>query len=287
MWSILSLFIIVPTMALNYDFNPQMTYSSNTLESGKYQLKIHRWESKNNQKWAMLTHGLLDHCLYLKPIMNFLIEHQYNILCYDLPGHGASSGEPVDIDQFKSYKNAHHDVLSLLPESKDSLFLGHSTGNVGLLQSLIENQGKTQFEKIVMVAPLTRSYLWQLYGWAITQKSTKALKKIPIVMRSDHPDYKELVANDPYRRKSLPTNWLLQLHLWFQEIKDQPVTNSSHFHVLFGDRDTVVDHRFGKNFFETSFPDSKVHILPKTKHMPHYDKEKPRDSFFELLDKLI
>ena len=264
-----------------------MTYSSKSIKSGTYNIQIHQWINPKNKKWAMASHGYLDHCLYLKPILDKLIAKNYNILCYDLPGHGKSSGAPADIKDFNEYKSVFNDVLKELPKTSDLLFIGHSTGNVGFTQSLMEQSWQNPFKKIIMIAPLTRSYMWKAYQWALNKSVIGKVKWVPLLMRNDHPDYKALVKIDPYRVKRLPTNWLWQLSLWFEEINSSYVVKSRKMHVIFGKKDTVVDQEYGRLFYSKVFPNSTIINLEESHHMPYYDEEENIKIFDKKLDPLL
>jgi alpha-beta hydrolase superfamily lysophospholipase len=272
---------------LNYQIHPEATYSSTQIKSHGYDIKIHQWKKIDNEDIALTSHGYLDHCLYLKPVLNRLIDKGYNVVCYDLPGHGLSSGKKGDIKVFDEYRLVLNDVIKTLPRTKKKIFLGHSTGNVGLTQNLMDQTWSSPFDRIIMIAPLTRSYMWKAYQWAIKEPVVNKVKWVPIFMRNDHPDYKALVKNDPHRLKKIPTNWLWQLNKWYLDINETYIMRGRSLSVFFGKKDTIVDKKYGENFFTKVFPNSRIFILNESHHMPYYDKEENIKNFYTQLDSLL
>ena len=120
---------------------PQLEHRAGYVLSGDYKLAVHYWHQPNASSNLVLLHGYFDHTGIFDKLIAWGLSRNCNVLIFDLPGHGLSSGEPAVIDDFADYSCAIRDVLAAVrfsnikrPE-KISLnlgfnFLNHTHKNV-------------------------------------------------------------------------------------------------------------------------------------------------------------
>jgi len=248
-----------------------------------HDIAAHRW-SNNKQKLAVLSHGYLDNCAYFKPMVRWFLDQDYDVLCLELPGHGKSSGQRADISSMLVYEDV---LLFTLPKIfelnyEEFVFFGHSTGNVGITEYLLNKQPH-QFEHIVLAAPLIRSYMWDIS--VFTYRAFGGLfKRIPRrTLHDDKPEYTALTALDPHLIKSAPTTWFDALIDWNRNLENDDRVSSETITVFFAEQDTVIDTEYDRAFYAQHFPNADIIIIPGADHMLHYEEPPIRNAFFTQL----
>ena len=83
-----------------------------SLDSCKYQIACHLFEQENAKGTFFVLHGYYDHVGLFGHIVSYLLKQGYNVLAYDLPGHGLSSGKPATIPDFSIYTQILTDILT-------------------------------------------------------------------------------------------------------------------------------------------------------------------------------
>ncbi|WP_223699846.1 alpha/beta fold hydrolase [Sutcliffiella deserti] len=216
---------------------------------------------------VVLIHGYLDHAGALQNIISYLISHSYGVITFDLPGHGHSYGPRGEIQDFSEYSKVLEEVVLPAKEKyRDIPFfgIGHSTG----ASILIENthHSSYSFQKIILVAPLIRPYLWSFseLGVKLIRNRIKFIRR-KFRNNSANKEYLEFVKKDPLQFTSLPTSWLHSLSKWNQSLLDysiKPVT----FYIIQGNRDKTVDWRYNISFILNKYPQSRATLIDGGDH---------------------
>ena len=96
-------------------------------------IKINAKVSYNRcSKWLVCLHGLGEHLDY-HSYLNNRLKKSYNILQFDLRGHGRSGGQRGWIDNFWQFSLDLQEVLSWLTKNwsaNDISFFAHSMGSI-------------------------------------------------------------------------------------------------------------------------------------------------------------
>lgn len=288
-------FLLTCSISLASDFykieeaDKYAPYFYEVQESSGEKLKIaaHLW-SNNNKKIVLMAHGYTDNCGFLKPLQRWFIRKNYDVLCIELPGHGESSGNSGEISRIETYYEIYQSILpevfSLSYESK--IFYGHSTGNTGMIEYLLDNNPH-DFEKIIMATPLIRSYLWNLshFGHRLFGKLVRRLPKRPVV--TDHPEYKRLQKLEPHPMTSVPVSWFEELIKWNKKLESDTRSSEERLLTIFASKDTVIDYKFNKDFMESRFPGAQIEIIQGSDHTLHYQKKVHTDKFYSILESVL
>ncbi len=194
---------------------------------------------------VLLLHGYLDHAGSLSKTIHFLIKDGYTVVCFDLLGHGLSSGERATIDAFSTYTDSLATVWEqVLQDCQRPLHLvAHSTGAaVGL--AFIEEH-KNCFDKVVLVSPLFRPHLWQI-SRILLKLGKPYLRKLKrkFTRNSGDKSYLTFTRHDPLQEKVLPLDWLYALETAIKENQTQKKSLVS-FLMIQGDQDHTVDASYG------------------------------------------
>jgi pimeloyl-ACP methyl ester carboxylesterase len=115
-----------------------------------YQIKGYRWNHPSEKK-LLILHGfessVINFDRYIKP----LTKAGYEVLAFDAPAHGRSSGKQINVVLYKNFVlriDGHYGPVTN--------FIAHSFGGLALSLALDE-KGSHEEMKIVFIAPATES----------------------------------------------------------------------------------------------------------------------------------
>ena len=208
--------------------------------SGGRKLALYHFrpDRKASAGFIYLFHGYLDHTLCNIRLIAFLLEQGYEVVGFDLPGHGLSEGDPVDIDDFSEYAAALGDLIDLgLPGDgiKPSV-IAHSTGCSMILEYL--RGSENSFDRIILASPLVYTVGWWVSGIGIylAKPFTDHVFRRFSNSTQDK-DYADFVKNrDPFQSREVPFSWVDAYLTWNRDIRSQPVREDLCFHILQGKR---------------------------------------------------
>lgn len=188
--------------------------------------------------WALLTHGLFDNCGYMAALINHLESRGYNVLCYDLPGHGLSSHEVSDIGEFENYSRLLDTVRQKRPYDW-RLFAAHSTGSVSVYYPLSD----LPFHQVLLFAPLVLTQSSPAVDM-LARSTPEILDTLPRIFldNTSSDSFNEFHRNDPYQPREVDLDWVRAWARWQKQFRRLPVLNASPEVVVFqGDQDRVVE----------------------------------------------
>ena len=156
-----------------------MGQETKTLITTNDGIKLHaEVEDNAKDKWLIITHGVGEYLGRHRYFSN-LVSSQYNILYYDLRGHGQSEGRPTWINNFWQYMEDLDKIVTYLQNThkmKRYTLFGHSMGALivsGYLQRYF-TQGLA-FLKMGKVLPITCNTILKLKTAFIPKKSFSVL----------------------------------------------------------------------------------------------------------------
>jgi alpha-beta hydrolase superfamily lysophospholipase len=263
-----------------------ITYHCGTVESGAYTLAVHRWLQADARANLVLVHGYTDHSGLFRHLIEYGLRSNFNVVIFDLPGHGLSTGEPAAIDSFSAYGVAINDVLQAanLPQFNTSV-MAQSTGCSAVIE--FARCYAWPFERTVFLAPLLRPLGWRwvrvAHGLANRFVNTIARN---FKHNSSDPTFLEFIKNDPLQPKRLPLIWVAALKEWLatlplQDLGIGPVL------VLQGDRDTTVDWRYNIAHIGDLFPGSRIELLAGAGHQLANEALSQRERYLAIVDKYL
>lgn len=259
------------------------------IDSSNYRIVCHFYSCADAAGSVFILHGYFDHSGYFRHIIRFFLEQNLNVLIYDLPGHGLSSGKSASIPDFNDYSRVLEDLQNYCHQwlPKPWYGFGQSTGSAILTDFLLEKvkQNKSlPFEKLILSAPLVRPRLWHLSRIQL-HFMRFFIKQIPrkYTQNSRDPSFLKLSHNDPLSGSVLPTEWLLALDKWVKRIEscqDQiPFTPA----IIQGTHDGTVDADHNIPVLQRLYQKPSVFWLENARH--HLPNELPetRQQYFDYL----
>jgi alpha-beta hydrolase superfamily lysophospholipase len=239
---------------------PRVEHRAGFVHSGEFRIATHQWRQRDARANLLLLHGYFDHTGLYAKLIAWGLEHHCNVLIFDLPGHGLSTGEPAVIDDFSAYSRAIADVLAVTGAPTLPLWvMAQSTG----CAALIDFAGKYAwpFTATVLLAPLIRPA-----GWSRVQAQFMLLRhfirSVPRTFAINSSDAKFLafLQRDPLQSRRIPLRWIAALRQWLRFLQPRDLGVGPAL-IIQGDADATVDWRYNVGFVQQLFPGSEVRYL--------------------------
>lgn len=231
-----------------------------------------------------VVHGYFDHAGSMSNLINHLTSRNYQVITYDLPGHGLSSGNRASINDFNHYVDIFKEIIERKKESTSlpTYAVSHSTGGAIMLGYLLSSE--SLFQKVVVVSPLIRSYAWNLskIGFMFVQPFVNELRRI-FKKNSSNSLYLKFVKEDPLQYNKIPLAWFKSLMAWNKNIK-QYLKSEETLLVIQGDKDKTVDWKYNLDFIQEKFPHCKVRMVSGGNHQLFNEEQELLQKTLEYID---
>lgn len=248
------------------------------IETDTHTIAAHLWTPRDAAGSAVVIHGYYDHVGLYGHLIRFLLDRRLAVLSFDLPGHGLSSGPPATIETFDHYVAAFDACFRAfdahLPRPRH--LFGQSTGGAIAMEWLLANEltrATAPFDKIVLLAPLVRPYLWPL-NRIVYEIARRAIAERPrsFAFNADNREFVEFLRDrDPLQARTLPVQWVTAMQAWRKRFERYQPTDLAPL-VVQGHADRTVDRRYNVRVIERLFR-PRVFYVPEARH--HLVNESP------------
>jgi len=254
--------------------------------SGKYEIVCHYFTVRQPRGTCFVLHGYFDHAGLFRHIIEYCLRRDYNVVIYDLPGHGLSTGARANINSFIDYQTALKDCLKLFVDVAPQPWhcIAQSTGCAIIMDYLLLQEAPS-FDKVVLLAPLVRAAEW---NWVkakhfVGQYFLETVERKFTKNSSDEAFLDFIEFDDPLQSKELPVAWVDALIRWARRFESLPESDRAVL-ILQGLRDTTVDWKFNISAIREKFPRAKYMPLRDAAH--HLANELPeiRAKVFAAMD---
>jgi alpha-beta hydrolase superfamily lysophospholipase len=240
------------------------------LSLGSYDIFTHQFTALNPTGSVILIHGYFDHSANLRPLIEHFLKKSLNVIVFDLPGHGLSSGDRSVIHSFKTYQAVLADLIIFLKQRLDfplSLICGHSTGGAVAMQHVL-SQDFPEVEKLLLIAPLVEPIGWPWIKWQ-RRLAHPFIKTIPRKYKkntSNQEFWHFIRHKDPLQTQVISVDWLKALEDWLTNdfapaaIKKLPVL------MLQGKNDSTVNGKRNALLLKEKFPNMECVFINQAKH---------------------
>jgi len=237
-------------------------------ESGGFTLACHYWFPAFSKGTLFILHGYLDHVGLFNHLIRFSLQNDYAVVAFDLPGMGLSSGATADIDSFNQYHECLEKCLQLCKKSMPTPWfaIGQSTGATPLIHHAA-SKGLAPFEKIVLLAPLVRSFGWRRSRWTYTfgRFFLRTIPRVFVENSHDNEFLRFIKKDDPMQPRRLPTRWVGAMKEWIDQVNKYAAQSTDLF-IIQGTNDTTVDAEYNIELLREKFPKARVKQIPEGKH---------------------
>ena len=262
---------------------PGLQYRLGAVQSGDFSLAVHCWLQEGASSNLLLVHGYFDHSGLFNKLIEFGLSRNCNVLIFDLPGHGLSSGDPAVIDDFADYSRAIHAVLEAAQWPQLPLWvMAQSTGCAALVE--YSRHYPWPFAAAILLAPLVRPTGWRSgrLAHSVLRHFVDSIER-KFVHNSSDTDFLEFLKRDPLQSLRLPVRWVTALRAWQATLPSADLGVGPAL-IVQGDADNTVDWRFNLEFYQILFPGSEVELLPAAGHQLANESPPLRQAYLARVD---
>lgn len=252
---------------------------------------------KGHSRWLIATHGIGEHL----GRHEFLIEQlsgQYNILRYDLRGHGLSTGDPAYVEDFQHFILDLDEVIGFAKKRyrmENYVLFGHSMGAL-IVGSYMQNIARSSFypNKVFLSSPPIE--LPGVLGKIVSLSSYSVINFLsmsPVSLRLDglvdvsvlshNGDVGRRYVEDQRNHMSLHSKLLFELVKCSKETFSKPLGIECPSFVVVGDEDKVVSHPAIEDYFSKVDTSFELKVFKEGYHELHNEIERIRSPYFAFL----
>lgn len=259
-----------------WEEHPEVGYHQGYVGVDEHQVMVHYYrlpEPAGSKGTVFILHGYFDHVGLYTQLIDRCLAAGFDVLTYDQPGHGLSSGTPAAIGSFLEYQAVLTAVMAQARQKKVRgpwFAVGQSTGGAILIDYLLSNHHSretSEFHKVVLLAPLIRPAGWlKIRGLhTVMRPFLKRWRRVFAENSGDHRFLSFLREHDPLQARAIRVDWVSALRNWVPHIEsarpvDFPVT------VVQGEQDLTVDWAHNLRIIRNKFSEVKEQRLPDGRH---------------------
>lgn len=261
--------------------HPDVQYRQGWLDAGGHRVALHYYRCPQASGTVLILHGYFDHVGLYSQLIDRCLGAGLDVLAYDQPGHGLSSGTPAAIGSFEEYQVVLADVMAAAKPGLRSPWyaVGQSTGGGILIDYLLtnhHNETTSDFSRVVLLAPLVRPMGW-LGARLLHSLASPFMKRWRRLFSENSGNtrfLRFLKEVDPLQARAVHVDWVAALRQWVPRIEsaqpvDFPVT------VVQGEKDLTVDWQHNLRIIRNKFsrveelriPDGRHHLVNEAKDL--------------------
>jgi alpha-beta hydrolase superfamily lysophospholipase len=247
--------------------------------------------------WLVFTHGVGEH-LERHRYLIAMFSQYFNILLYDLRGHGKSSGKRGHVEYFEDYYADLEQVLAFLKNHYKMdrfILMGHSMGAL-ITAGHLQNSFNADYypEKVFLSAPpvCPSGFLPALLR-TIPYSATELIAANPLSVKlKGMVDLKKLshdgrvyqaYLSDPLNCLSLHSRLLLQLIKEARAVFSRPLRAKCPLYCAWGSEDSIINAQAVKDYFENIEKPAQTLEVAGGFHELHNEIDKYKMSYFNFL----
>jgi lysophospholipase len=229
-------------------------------------------------------------------LIEFCLQQGLNVVAYDLPGHGLSTGERAAINSFREYDDIFSSMVvecqANLSASPDQFYVfGQSTGGAIIVNYLLTRniqQNNSPFAGISLFSPLVRPCGWASAKFlhSLLRPFIKQLKR-NFSMNSNNMEFLRFISeSDPLQPLTLSVRWVGALKKWIRKI-EMSEPSSVAINIVQGDQDKTVEWRHNMPLLLQKFPQRKLLLIKGGRHQLVNEALDKRTQAFEWLQQQL
>jgi lysophospholipase len=265
---------------------PGVAHHFGSVKSGAFSLAVHCYQQAGASSNLLLVHGYLDHSGLFGHLIEYGLKRGCNVLIFDLPGHGLSTGERAAIDDFREYSRAISAVLksARLP-ALPWWVMGQSTGCAALME--YARTSNWPFSAAVFLAPLIRPRSWNMvrFGHVLLHRFIDGTKRSFAENSSDQA-FLTFLRQDPLQSRKISIRWVGALRRWLADLPMRDLGIGPVL-VLQGDRDGTVAWRRNMKDIPSLVPECRIVYLPGAGHHLANESESIRCEYMGQIDTFL
>lgn len=262
-------------------------------ESPGYHIAAHVFMPLQTRGTVFILHGYLDHAGLYRHVIRDCLQRGFAVFLPDLPGHGLSTGERIDIPDFDDYQMMLEAAFSQYGEDLPGPWfgIGQSTGGAILMDHVLSacaQERKPAFRSVLLLAPLLRPAQWQQirFGFWLMRHFRAAVPRVFRNNSSDAGFLRFVREEDPLQERWVPMSWIGALRKWVLRMQTLPPCD---FPVLLvqGMRDETIEWRGNNAFVRSHFRVVRETLLPEASHQLANEREDLRAPVHAAIAELL
>lgn len=278
-----------------YDLAISSHYCFGRLELEGVETAVQSFSQRNEgktQATVVVIHGYMDHMGLYHHLLRFLYNAGYNVVCFDLSGHGLSEGDPLYVDDFEHYALQLDRLIHYLPQgsTKPIHLVGQSTGAaIVCAQSLLLDRPQSiNNGHRILLAPLIRPTLWKSikrrFRWL-----RYVIRRVPrhfSLSSHDECFVRFIAERDPLQHKQIPVAWVGAMLAWGDWFEQQSPT-ALPVSIIQGTSDRTVDWRGNLEVMDRVFPNNELCLIEHARHHLVNESEHYRSQVFSCIEAIL
>lgn len=279
-------------IALEHEF-ASVRHFCGYFDAADYRIAAHVFLPSGARGTVFVMHGYLDHAGLYRHIIRRCLRRGYAVFVYDLPGHGLSTGDRVNIRNFQDYQAVLNEALAIYRQQLPKPFyaVGQSTGGAILMDHVLSAKAagrQPAFEAATLLAPLVRPAQWgQIrFGYWLMRHVRPSVPRVFRTNTSDE-DFLEFVRDkDPLQDRIVPMGWIGALKGWVRHMQSLPPSDFP-VYLVQGHKDETVDWHYNIGFVQSHFKVRKFIDLPEASHQLVNERDDIRKLVYESVDLML
>lgn len=258
-----------------WEDHPELVYHQGYVEVDEHRVMMHYFrlsDAAGSKGTVFILHGYFDHVGLYTQLIDRCLGAGFDVLAYDQPGHGLSSGTPAAIGSFLEYQAV---LTAVMAQARDKVSgpwfaVGQSTGGAILIDYLLSNhhnQETSEFRNVVLLAPLIRPAGWlRVRGLhTLIRPFLKQWRRVFAENSGNIRFLSFLREHDPLQARAIRVDWVTALRKWVPHIEASRPVNFS-VTVVQGEKDLTVDWPHNLRIIRNKFSQVKERRLPEGRH---------------------
>lgn len=259
-----------------------------------YRIAVQLFQVPAPRGTVLLIHGYFDHVGIYDHVIEHLLARDFDVVAFDLPGHGLSTGDQAAIDDFAEYQHVLDAILDGMAQTRLVVPLSvvaQSTGGAIIMEWLLRARSdatSSPFAAVVALSPLVRPAHWPLNRvlYYLMRPFRRQVARKFAVNSHDKEFLAFLRGGDPLQSRWLPTRWVGAMKRWIPRLENATPCEYP-LVVVQGDEDGTVDWRYNLGVIRAKFPCGSVHMIPTGRHQLVNESPGLRARVFAALDRAL
>jgi alpha-beta hydrolase superfamily lysophospholipase len=233
-----------------------------------FKIATHYWHFEDARATVFILHDLFDHVGLYGHVIQWCLKEHYNVVAFDFPGHGLSTGAKASIDNIDQYGAVLETVIARCNKNLRSPYLCIAQGaGAAMVMNMMWTRGKRPFSKIALLAPLVRLRESPLakFKYFLGGLLGKTVRRRFVANTGDKAFMRFIRRKDSLQSKRTPVKLIAATKQWAADFPSRPIEVINPL-VIQGHRDTTMDWKYNMKEVKTHFPNATVKYVPSGNH---------------------
>lgn len=273
--------------SIDFDKQYEASHRMGNISAEGFSIATHYWHFSNARGTVFILHDHFDHVGLFGHIIQWCLKEHYNVVAFDLPGHGLSTGAKASIESFDQYGAVLKTLVALCNKKLRSpnFCIAQGVGAAAVM-NMIWVYSKRPFAKMVFLAPLVRPQDWSKgkFKYFLARLLGRSVKRRFVVNSGDKEFIQFVRRKDSLQSKRIPLKWIAAMKQWAAEFPSKPREIISPL-IIQGTEDVAMDWKYNMVQMQARFPNGAVKFLAPANHQLANEMESLRNKMLREIKK--